>query len=77
MTIAINTILTWCRVPNIRRATVLAKLVPNDLEDLDSFTVKEIQTAIKGFRMLPEVAERFNLTASTTKRQGDSTRAVG
>ena len=68
MTIAINTLLTWCRVPNNCRAAVSAELVPNDLTDLDSYTVEEIQTTIKGFRMLPEVAERFNLTALTTKR---------
>ena len=68
MTITVNNLLTWCRVPNNHRAAVLAKLVPNDLKDLDSYTVKEIQTAIKGFRMLPEVVDRFNLTVSTTKR---------
>jgi hypothetical protein len=38
--------------------------MPNGLEGLDSFTVEEIQNAIKGFKTLPEVQERFNLTAS-------------
>ena len=47
---------------------VLAKLEPNNLKDLDSYTIEEIQTTIKGFRMLPEVTERFNLTTLTTKR---------
>ena len=68
MVVAINTIMTWCRVPNNRRAAIIAELLPSGLEDLDVFTAEEIQNAIKGFRTLSVVEERFNLTAASTKK---------
>jgi hypothetical protein len=68
MVITTNAILTWCRVPNNRRAAVTAELAPGGLEELADYTSDEIREAIKGFKTLPNQADRFNLTALATKR---------
>jgi hypothetical protein len=68
MAIAVNTLLTWSRVANIRRAAVVSELMPGGLDDLDQYSQEEIREAIKGFKTLPTVGDRFSLSALTTKR---------
>jgi hypothetical protein len=53
---------------NNRRAAVIAELMPGGLDDLDQYLQEEIREAIKGFKTLPTIANRFNLSALTTKR---------
>jgi hypothetical protein len=68
MVITTNAMLTWCRVPNNRRAAVIAELAPGGLQELEAYTSDEIREAIKGFKTLSNQADRFNLTALATKR---------
>ena len=68
MPIPVNTLLTWSRMVNNRRAAVVSELMPGGLDDLDQYSQEEIRKAIKGFKTLPTVADRFSLSALTTKR---------
>ncbi len=68
MAIAVNALLTWTRMANARRAAVVSELMPGGLDDLDQCSQEEIREAIKGFKTLPTVADRFSLSALTTKR---------
>lgn len=69
MLITINQILTWCGVPNGRRATVIRESIPNGLIDLDYFSTEDIPTAIKGFPRNPvQEADKFSLLATYSKR---------
>jgi hypothetical protein len=56
------------RMVNNRRAAVVSELMPGGLDDLDQYSQEEIREAIKGFKTLPTVADRFSLSALTTKR---------
>jgi hypothetical protein len=42
--------------------------MPGGLDDLNQYSQEEIREAIKGFKTLPAVADRFSLSALTTKR---------
>jgi hypothetical protein len=53
---------------NNRRAAVILELMPGGLNDLDQYSQEEIREAIKGFKTLLMVADRFSLSALTTKR---------
>ena len=53
---------------NARRAAVVSELMPGGFDDLDQYSQEEIREAIKGFKTLPTVADRFSLSALTTKR---------
>jgi hypothetical protein len=53
---------------NNRRAAVVAELMPGGLDDLDQYSQEEIREAIKGFKTLPTIGDRFSLSALTTKR---------
>ena len=53
---------------NNRRATVISELMPGGRDDLDPYSQAEIREAIKGFKTLPTIADRFSLSALTTKR---------
>ena len=53
---------------NARRAAVIAELMPEGLEDLEQYSQEEVREAIKGFKTLPTVNQRFSLSALTTKR---------
>jgi hypothetical protein len=53
---------------NNRRAIVISELMPEGLDDLDQYSPEEIREAIKGFKTLPAIADRFSLSALTTKR---------
>jgi hypothetical protein len=68
MPIPVNTLLTWSRMVNNRRAAVVSELMPGGLDDLDQYSQEEIREAIKGFKTLPTIADRFSLSALTTKR---------
>ncbi len=68
MAIAVNTLLTWTRMANARRAAVVSELMPGGLDDLDQYSQEEIREAIKGFKTLLTAADRFSLSALTTKR---------
>jgi hypothetical protein len=68
MAIIIGTILTWSRVANNRRAAVTAELMPGGLDDLKDYTVEDVKEAIKGFKNLPREADRFSISAHSTKR---------
>jgi hypothetical protein len=68
MAIAVNALLTWTRMANARRAAVVSELMPGGLNDLDQHSQEEMRKAIKGFKTLPTVADRFSLSALTTKR---------
>ena len=68
MAISVNTLLTWSRMVNTRRAAVIAELMPGGLDDLEQYSQEEIREAIKGFKTLPTVEDRFSLSALTTKR---------
>ena len=68
MAIAVNALLTWTRMANARRAAVVSELMPGGLDDLDQCSQEETREAIKGFKTLPIVADRFSLSALTTKR---------
>jgi hypothetical protein len=68
MAIAVNALLTWTRMANARRAAVVSELMPGGLDDLDQCSQEETREAIKGFKTLPTAADRFSLSALTTKR---------
>jgi hypothetical protein len=68
MAIAVNALLTWTRMANARRAAVVSELMPGGLNDLDQCLQEETREAIKGFKTLPTAADRFSLSALTTKR---------
>ena len=68
MVVAIDTILTWSRVANNRRAAVTNELIPGGLGDLRDYTIEDIKEAIKGFKSLPRAQDKFSLSAHTTKR---------
>jgi hypothetical protein len=53
---------------NNRQATVVSELMPGGLNDLGQYSQEEIREAIKGFKTLPTIADRFSLSALTTKR---------
>jgi hypothetical protein len=60
-------LLTWCCIPQNRRAAVTNDLLPGGLEDLKDYSIKDIKDAIKGFKSLAEANDRFNLSAHATK----------
>lgn len=68
MPITINQLLTWCGVPAVRRAAVMTELMPDGLTDLNLFSTEELLTAIKGFKDNLIDAEKFKLTASSSKK---------
>jgi hypothetical protein len=68
MPIPINTILNWSRVANNRRAAVINELIPGGLDDLALYTPEEVKEATKSFRTNTVVAQRFSLSANSTKR---------
>ena len=68
MLIPINTILNWSRVANNRRAAVINELIPGGLDDLALYTPEEVKEATKSFRTNTVVAQRFSLSANSTKR---------
>jgi hypothetical protein len=68
MPIPTDMLLTWSRVANNRRAAVTNELIPGGLGDLSSYTHEEVKEAIKSFRTHTTVAQRFSLSAISTKR---------
>jgi hypothetical protein len=73
MAISVNTILGWIRIANAVRNTVATELMPGGLEDLDGYSIDEIKEAIKGFKTLVIVNNRFSLSPHSTKRLGQLT----
>ena len=68
MPVPTDTLLTWSRIPNNRRAAVTNELIPGGLEDLRDYAAEDIKEAVKGFKSLARVADRFNVSAHSTKR---------
>jgi hypothetical protein len=68
MPIPSATILTWSRIALNRTATVTNELIPGGLTDLKDYSVEDIREAIKGFKTLPRAADRFHLSAHSSKR---------
>jgi hypothetical protein len=68
MPIPINTILNWSPLANNRQAAVINELIPGGLDDLALYTPKEVKEATKSFRTNTVIAQRFSLSANSTKR---------